>query len=382
MNDLSIASVSADPPRVSIVVIGRNEGERLVACLASIAAMDRTGIAVETIYVDSASTDGSPQRAAAMGARVIEVRPERPSAALGRNAGWSAASGEFVLFLDGDTQLHPQFVRRALEAMRDPSVAVVWGHRRESLPRQSVYVRVLDLDWVYAPGPSEFCGGDALMRREVLQSVGGFDAGLIAGEEPELCRRIRAGGGMILHIDAPMTLHDLAINRFGAYWKRAFRAGYAYAEISSRYQSSADPLWRTDARRNLFHGSLVLGMLVLLSLTPIWPLVGMAMVIAALALIGRTFHRCAWKTANEITRLMYALHSHVQQIPILAGQLSYHHDHWLGKQRGLIEYSHRAGIRASESPVDSAGCANSQVHGGSAIPLSLLRPPIAACERS
>jgi glycosyltransferase involved in cell wall biosynthesis len=342
-----IATMPSDTPRVSIVVIGRNEGERLAACLTSIVNMDSTGIAVETIYVDSASTDGSPQRAAKLGARVIEVRPERPSAAFGRNAGWRAASGEFVLFLDGDTQLHPQFVQRALKEMCDPAVAVVWGHRRESLPRQSVYVQVLDLDWIYAPGPSEFCGGDALMRRDVLESVGGFDASLIAGEEPELCRRMRAAGHTILHIDAPMTLHDLAINRFGGYLKRAFRAGYAYAEISSRYQDSADPLWRADARRNLFHGSLVLGMLALLPLSALWPLVGMVVVIAALTLIGRTFHRCAWKTANQKTRMMYALHSHIQQIPILAGQLSYHHDLWFGQPRGLIEYNHRAGIRTS-----------------------------------
>jgi glycosyltransferase involved in cell wall biosynthesis len=348
MNTAPTATMPTEIPRVSIVVIGRNEGERLVACLTSIAAMDSTGIAVETIYVDSASTDGSPQRAATMGARVIEACPERPSAAFGRNAGWRAARGEFVLFLDGDTQLHPQFVQHALKEMRDPSVAVVWGHRRESLPQQSVYVRVLDLDWAYATGPSEFCGGDALMRLDVLESVDGFDASLIAGEEPELCRRIRAAGHTILHIDAPMTLHDLAINRFGGYWKRAFRAGYAYAEVSARYQDSADPLWRADARRNLFHGSLLLGMLALLPLTLLWPFVGMVVVIAAFGLIGRTFHRCAWKTANQKLRLLYALHSHVQQIPILAGQLSYHHDLWFGKRRGLIEYSYQTGVRTSE----------------------------------
>lgn len=332
-------------PRVSVVVIGRNEGERLVRCLESISAMETEGFAVETIYVDSASTDGSPQRAAAQGAKVIEVRPQRPSAALGRNAGWRAASADFVLFLDGDTQLHPLFVRRALEAMRDPAVAVVWGHRREAHPQQSIYVRTLDLDWIYPPGPSEFCGGDALMRRDVLEKVGGFDASLIAGEEPELCRRIRAVGNTIRHIDAPMTLHDLAINSFGAYWKRAFRAGHAYAEISSRYHGSDDPLWRADSRRNLIHGSLILGTLALLPLAFFWPLIGIAAVAQALVLIGRTFHRCAWKTGNPKTRLLYALHSHIQQIPILAGQLSYYRDIWLGRQRSLIEYKYRDGTR-------------------------------------
>jgi glycosyltransferase involved in cell wall biosynthesis len=327
-------------PLISVVVIGRNEGNRLVRCLESIKAMQTEGFRIETIYVDSASTDGSPTRAAEWGAHIIEVRPDHPSAALGRNAGWQEARGEFVLFLDGDTILHSQFVSRALKCMDDPHIAIVWGHRRELHPEHSIYNRILDLDWIYPPGLSEFCGGDALMRRSVLDAVKGFDASLIAGEEPELCRRIRATGHTILHIDAPMTLHDLAIQRFGAYWKRTFRAGYAYAAVSSRFADSNDPLWRADARRNLIHGTLILALLLMLPLAALWPPAGVIAVIAAITLTGRTFHRCGWKSDNPWTRLMYALHSHVQQIPILAGQLSYKRDLWQGNRRKLIEYNY------------------------------------------
>jgi glycosyltransferase involved in cell wall biosynthesis len=334
----SVSDRAARLPLVSVIVIGRIEGVRLVRCLESIAAMETEGFAEETIYVDSASTDGSPQRAAALGARVIEVRPQRPSAALGRNAGWRAASADFVLFLDGDTQLHPLFVCRALEAMRDPAVAVVWGHRREAHPEQSIYVRALDLDWIYPAGPSEFCGGDALMRRDVLEQVGGFDASLIAGEEPELCRRIRAQGHSILHIDAPMTLHDLAVTRFPAYWKRAYRAGHAYAEVAARFRDSEDPLWRADARRNLIHGSALLVAPLLLAASAFWPWLFVALASAGLALLGRTIRRCAWKTGSPATRLLYALHSHLQQIPILAGQVGYFFDARTGRRRQLIEY--------------------------------------------
>lgn len=334
----SASDRAARLPLVSVVVIGRNEGERLVRCLESIAAMETEGFAVETIYVDSASTDGSPQRAAALGARVIEVRPQRPSAALGRNAGWRAASADFVLFLDGDTQLHPLFVRRALDAMSDPTVAVVWGHRREAHPEQSIYVRALDLDWIYPAGPSEFCGGDALMRRGVLEKLGGFDASLIAGEEPELCRRIRAQGHAIQHIDAPMTLHDLAVKRFSAYWKRAYRAGYAYAEVAARFRDSEDPLWRGDARRNLVHGSGLLVAPLLLAASVAWPWLFAVLAGSGLALFGRTLRRCAWKAESRTTRLLYALHSHLQQIPILAGQAGYFFDARAGRRRQLIEY--------------------------------------------
>ena len=323
---------------VSVVIIGRNEGGRLVRCLESVNSMQRAGFAIETIYVDSASTDGSPERAAALGARVIEVRPERPSAALGRNAGWRAAHGNFVLFLDGDTILHPEFVARAMQTMQDRAVAIVWGHRRELHPEHSIYNRVLDLDWIYPPGPSEFCGGDALMRRSVLEAVGGFDASLIAGEEPEMCRRIRAKGFVIQHIDAPMTGHDLAITRFAAYWKRAYRAGHAYAEIAARFRHSSDPMWLKDSRRNLMHAGVLTGCLALLPLSVFWP-VAAALVAAFLGLlVGRTVLRCHWKSAAPATRLLYSIHAHLQQIPIALGQLSYLINSRRGRHSRLIEY--------------------------------------------
>ena len=157
-------------PLLSVVIIGRNEGQRLRRCLDSVAAMRDPGGPVEVIYVDSASTDGSPELARALGARVIGVQPERPSAALGRNAGWRAAHAPYVLFLDGDTILHPDFVVAALPHLAATEVAIVWGHRREIAPNASLFNRVLDLDWIYAPGRTEFCGGDALVRREALEA--------------------------------------------------------------------------------------------------------------------------------------------------------------------------------------------------------------------
>ena len=328
-------------PLLSVVIIGRNEGQRLRRCLDSVAAMRDPGGPVEVIYVDSASTDGSPELARALGARVIGVQPERPSAALGRNAGWRAAHAPYVLFLDGDTILHPDFVAAALPHLDAPEVAIVWGHRREIAPDASLFNRVLDLDWIYAPGRTEFCGGDALVRREALEAVDGFDASLIAGEEPELCRRLRGHGWMIEHIDAPMTGHDLAMTQWRQYWRRAFRAGHAYAEVSARYRASGDPFWSDVVRANQIHGALVLGLPLLalvaaLVLGAWWPLAVAALALAALAL--RTAARVGWKSRDPVTRLLYGIHSHLQQVPILCGQLSYRLDRRHGRQRALIEY--------------------------------------------
>lgn len=330
----------ADLPTLSIVVIGRNEGIRLAKCFDSI-GQARAVVVKEIIYVDSASTDGSPELASLHGAVVIVVRPERPTAAIGRNAGWHQAQSDLVLFLDGDTELDPDFPRAACEALsREPSVVAVWGHRREIHPEASIYNRVLDLDWVYRAGPTEFCGGDVLMRRKALLETGGFDEGLIAGEEPELCRRIRARGYMILHIDHPMTGHDLQITRWSQYWKRAARAGHAYAEVSGRYRGSNDPTWASARKANLIRGSIWPVSLAVVILAGVhFGFLPFALWFALLLLLSvRSAWKARWKGTNPWTLFLYGLHSHVQQLPILVGQLQYQFDRRRGTTRMLIEY--------------------------------------------
>ena len=331
----------ATSTRISVVVIGRNEGARLSACLASVMAADRAGHELQLIYVDSDSSDDSIARAQACGARVIGIRPTRPSAAAGRNAGWRVATGQWVLFLDGDTQLDHDFLPRALDEIGQASdLAAIWGHRRESRPAASIYNRVLDLDWIYPPGDTAFCGGDALFRRAALDAVGGFDDSLIAGEEPELCARLRAAGWRIRHIDAPMTRHDLAITQWRQYWRRAERAGHAYAEISARFAHLPDGLWRQDARRNRLHGAVLLGGTAITLAAAIGghPLVLAGALCTATAVLLRTAWRARWKCDSAATLLLYAAHSHLQQLPILWGQLAWRRAQFSGRRRRLIEY--------------------------------------------
>jgi glycosyltransferase involved in cell wall biosynthesis len=332
-------------PALSIVIIGRNEGERLTRCLQSVSPARGGDGNAELIYVDSASTDGSPQVAANFDAQVVVLQGGLQTAARARNAGWQRASAPYILFLDGDTILHPQFILTACNALEsDPSIAAVWGHRRELHPERSIYNRVLDLDWIYPAGDTDFCGGDVLMRRTVLAQVEGYDPGLIAGEEPELCRRLRALGYRIVHIDAPMTRHDLNMTRFSQYWRRATRAGYAYSEVSNRFQGTADPMWLHESRRNMRRGSfwiawLVAG-LVLLVLRSVWILPWLGLVIAFPL-------RSAWKARSrapgqKTLLLLYGFHSQLQQIPILVGQLRYFLNRHSGKQSTRIEYKGEA----------------------------------------
>ena len=227
---LSPGTLRADPPaaipetdpdlRVGIVVIGRNEGERLVRCLASLPP------GLPPVYVDSGSTDGSPEAALAAGAEVVRLDMSRPfSAARARNEGFrrleEIAHVDAVQFLDGDTVLRPDWLDAARVCLREaPTVVAVAGRRRERAPEASWYNHLCDREWDTPIGEAEAVGGDALYRADALRASGGFDPNVIAGEEPELCLRPPA---------EEMTLHDAAITRFSAWWKRAERSGYAAA---------------------------------------------------------------------------------------------------------------------------------------------------------
>ena len=346
----ALGDVSIDGPvdvsvvDVSVVVIGRNEGERLPRCLASVQAAHWGGLSFELIYVDSGSQDDSALQARAAGATVRMLADASPCAAKGRNLGWRLATGRFILFLDGDTELHPDFVSHALPAIADPQVCAVWGHRRESAPEQSVLTRVLDLDWVYPVGRTLYFGGDVLVRREALAAVGGFDPSLKAGEEPELCARLRARTWQIEHIDAPMTTHDLAIRSLRAYARRAYRSGVAYAEVAQRMKQLGDPLWQREAARDFRHGGLfVAAPLLFIAALALQPLLALAMAAAALALLARTARRCAWKAPGQpLLQWQYAVHAHLQKVPALFGQLAWRRAQRRASEIGLVEYKDAA----------------------------------------
>jgi GT2 family glycosyltransferase len=221
---------------VGVVAIGRNEGERLERCLQSV----RERVA-EVVYVDSGSVDDSVSMAQTLGVEVVQLDLSTPfTAARSRNAGVKhllevkpAPLLEFVQVVDGDCEVVEGWIDRALEEMRKPGnekVAVVCGRRRERNPQASMYNALIDMEWNTPIGEAESCGGDALIRLAAFQQVGGYDVNVIAGEEPEMCWRMRQAGWRVLRIDAEMTLHDAQLTRLSQWWKRSVRSGHAYAE--------------------------------------------------------------------------------------------------------------------------------------------------------
>ena len=236
-----------DVPSVDAVVIGRNEGARLVACLAALEGQVR-----RVVYVDSGSSDGSVAAARAAGALVVELPRAQPfTAARARNAGIAALEGpEFVQVIDGDCALREGWVAAALAHMAaHPRTAVVCGRRRERHPDASPYNALMDAEWDTPVGPALACGGDALIRMAALAEVGPYRADLIAGEEPELCLRLRRAGWEIWRLDAEMTWHDADMHRFGQWWRRSLRAGHAFAEGYARFSTPQSPHWRREVWR-------------------------------------------------------------------------------------------------------------------------------------
>lgn len=230
---------------LGVVVIGRNEGERLARCLASIA--DRGAVVV---YVDSGSTDGSVALARSRGLEVVELDRSAPfSAARARNAGFARLRQvdpdlSFVQFVDGDCEVVDGWLEQGLsELTANPSTAIVCGRRRERRPGASLYNRVADLEWDTPIGLAESCGGDAMMRVSAFEAVGGFDPTVTAGEEPELCARLRRAGWAIVRVDGEMTLHDLNVTSFGPWWRRQVRGGYGGLDVTRR-MAGAGPFAR------------------------------------------------------------------------------------------------------------------------------------------
>ena len=147
-----------------------------------------------------------------------------------------------------------------------PEAVAVCGRRRERFPEASVYNALADREWDTPVGQALACGGDVLMRFTAVQAVGGYEASLIAGEEPDLGRRLRAAGGEIWRIDAEMTLHDAALLRFGQWWRRMRRAGHAFAEGAALHGAGPERHWVAETRRALFWGAALPVLIVLAGL--------------------------------------------------------------------------------------------------------------------
>ena len=321
-------------PGTAIVAIGRNEGERLQRCLNSAGPQ-----ADVVVYVDSGSTDNSVEFARSLGCEVVILDPSIPfTASRARNAGLERVSAmerviEYVQFVDGDCEIRSDWVMLAVDFLNShPEVAAVCGRRRELYPADTIYNQLCDWEWEIEPGPAKYCGGDVMMRVDALTQVNGYRGSLIAGEEPELCVRLRAAGWRIYILDAEMTLHDAAMTHFEQWWKRMKRSGYAYAAGAWLHGTSPERHWvRQTARPWIW----VCGPIALL--TAISSLVGPAG-LGVLLIYPAQILRLALKNPGTIRdRFIAAVFNTLARFPEFSGQLQFLRDLVKGNSQ-IIEY--------------------------------------------
>ncbi len=322
--------------RVGVVAIGRNEGARLLRCLASLA-----GQADRLVYVDSGSTDGSLAAARAAGAETVELDLSRPfTAARARNAGYAALAADparapdYVQFVDGDCAVAEGWIAAARAALAaDPGLGIVTGWRAEIHRGASVYNALCDVEWRRPAGPIRTCGGDMMVRRAAFEAVGGFDPTVIAAEDDEFCLRVGKAGWRLARLPRPMTRHDAAMTRFSQWWRRAVRSGHGFAQVGALHPD----FFVAERRRVWLFGAALPAAALLGGLVTPWA------VAAVLALYAASYAKTVrGLVARDGLALGEALHHGLfltlSKIPNLLGMLTYRWRRLRGRAMEIIEY--------------------------------------------
>lgn len=327
--------------QIGVVTIGRNEGERLIRCLTSLQAHIPKGSPI--VYVDSGSTDDSVAKARAMGINVVELDISEPfTMARGRNTGFRYLVDNFpdltyVQFIDGDCELLSNWMDKAVaELSRDSALAIVCGRRRERFPEASPYNLLADMEWNTPVGEAKACGGDMLARIEAIKAVDGYDPKMICGEEPEMCIRLRRKEWKIERIDADMTLHDAAMTRFGQWWKRSIRGGWAVAEGKAMYGEPPESYMVKENKSGWLWGLVI----PVLALALVWPTHGLSLLLLlGYPVLGWRIYKYRQEQGDlpEHARL-YAFFCTISKLPQALGQSRYWLNRWRNKPATLIEY--------------------------------------------
>lgn len=324
--------------RVGAVVIGRNEGERLFNCLQSL-----VDLLDKVVYVDSGSTDGSCVLAESLGVDVLQLDLSIPfTAARARNEGFEKLLERhpdiaFVQVVDGDCIVAENWLMTATETIEsDPGLAIVCGQRREIHPKATPYNQLCDMEWSGEPGDIEACGGDAMIRVEAFQQAGGYNSSFIAGEEPEMCVRLKSNGWKIHRTSDDMSWHDAAMTNISQWWKRARRAGHAFAEGHATHGSTT-AFRRREVRSIVFWG----GVIPMVAIAAAVPTFGLSAVLALLGYVRMYLKIRRQRIGRGNTpkaASLYARFTLLGKLPQLMGVLQYYKNRCFRTQSKLIEY--------------------------------------------
>jgi glycosyltransferase involved in cell wall biosynthesis len=219
---------------ISVIVITKNQAWNIARLLNSVMLELASLPQAEVIVVDSASTDDTVLIAESYpSARLLRLPgDQRLTPAAGRYAGFHHSKGEWIVHLDGDTELVTGWIPDAIEMLKkDPRLAGITGQlcrilEGEPSPLIPVPSSEFDLwDCRYLPG------GASIYRRSALEQVGSFDPWLYSEEEAELALRLRNAGYRLVQNNRFCAIHRDLISplTFAGAWSR-YRRNLLYGQ--------------------------------------------------------------------------------------------------------------------------------------------------------
>lgn len=232
--------------KLAVVLITKNQAWNIERLIESV-LRSTAGVASSEVWlVDSASTDCTVELAKQYPVNILRLRPDLPlTPAAGRYVGYSYSQSQYVLFLDGDMELYPDWLEGAFHTMEDDStVGAVTGDVIDCPIPAAEFRGPLKRTGNGEAMEVDRCGGAAMYRHAALEQTGTFNPYLCSDEEPELCLRLRCAGYRIIQLRHAIVNHYTeADNTLSGVMSRRRRRFYVGAGQVLRYHFGTILCW-------------------------------------------------------------------------------------------------------------------------------------------
>lgn len=239
-------------PIVSVIVCTRNRAKLLDTTLISLLNQDYDSTCYEIIVVDNGSKDGTRDLVGLYSKKTVKpliryVYEEHLGSSWARNAGWQAARGSYIAYLDDDESAEQSWLRLLMSGFEGHSASIAavggavildWGGKRPNWLPAGLEKFYSGVDF----GPNariltneEYpLTANLAVRRNLIEGLGGFQTALghvgnmpSGGEDVDLIRRIRTSGAEIFYKPKAVVYHHIPKARQRRWWilKRCYAGG-------------------------------------------------------------------------------------------------------------------------------------------------------------
>jgi glycosyltransferase involved in cell wall biosynthesis len=257
---------------LSFIVIGRNEGDKLRRCFASIfnTAATNSLVQYEVVYVDSDSVDNSVRIASSFtGTKVCVIKGKR-NAAIARNVGAAECKGDVLFFIDGDMEIQPRFLPEVYSEREGLKYDFVSGHVTDfEYDYQGRLLQTRERTEGVGDRIQFTVGGIFLIRRELWYGVGGMRSKLRTNEDVDFALRLAKNGTMLVRKGETLAIHHtIPYHNIKRLWRRIWAGDDSYRAVLLRINILNKYQWRIFVREN--YSSILLLVLSLIFLVFPW----------------------------------------------------------------------------------------------------------------